>query len=79
MAPGLRREPLESQLKDSIDFIAKQSAYFKAHPALPASPSPTPAHPSATGSPPQPTDPDIQSLTTFCHALLTSNAFLYSD
>ncbi len=61
----------ESELKNSIDFLAKQTAYFQKNPSK--------AGPVAKGKEAAPTEPAMQALTTFCQALLTSNQFLYVD
>ena len=63
--------PTESELKNSIAFITKQTAHFKADPYKP--------EPVAKGKEAAPTEPAMQALTTFCQALLTSNEFLYID
>jgi mono/diheme cytochrome c family protein len=68
---AFEHDPTESDLKDAVDFIGKQTAYFKEHPV--------PVTPPAKGRVAQPADPAMQALTSFCHALLTSNAFLYAD
>ena len=65
-------EPSDQELKDASDFLGKQTAYFQANPVIPP---PLPAGPKA----PSPTPPEMQALSTLCHALLTSNAFLYAD
>jgi hypothetical protein len=65
-------EPSDPDLKGAIDFLAKQTAYFQANPV--ALPPPSPSQPA----PPPPT-PAMQALATLCHALLTSNEFLYAD
>jgi hypothetical protein len=63
--------PSETELKNSVEFIAKQTAHFKAVPYKP--------EPVAKGKEAPPTEPAMQALTTFCQALLTSNEFLYID
>jgi hypothetical protein len=64
-------EPATSDVKDAVTFIAKQTATLKAHPVkLP---------PPRKGEEPPPADPAMQSLATFCQALMTSNQFLYVD
>ncbi|MEQ1860787.1 MAG: PSD1 and planctomycete cytochrome C domain-containing protein [Chthoniobacteraceae bacterium] len=64
-------EPAASDVKDAVAFVAKQTATLKAHPVKLAAP--------AKGKEPAPADPAMQSLATFCQALLTSNQFLYVD
>jgi hypothetical protein len=65
------RSPSESDLKNSVAFLAKQTALFQANPLkLP---------PPAKGKEAPPAEPPMQALTTFCQALLTSNQFLYTD
>lgn len=63
--------PTATELKNSVDFIAKQTAHFKAEPVK--------AEPVAKGKEAPPTEPTMQALSTFCQALLTSNEFLYVD
>jgi hypothetical protein len=63
--------PTATELKNSVDFIAKQTAHFKADPYKP--------EPVAKGKEGPPTEPTAQALTTFCQALLTSNEFFYID
>ena len=63
--------PTETELKNSVDFLTKQTAHFKAVPYKP--------EPVAKGKEGAPTEPAMQALTTFCQALLTSNEFLYID
>ncbi|MEZ0256300.1 MAG: PSD1 and planctomycete cytochrome C domain-containing protein [Chthoniobacter sp.] len=63
--------PTATELKNSIDFITKQTAHFKAEPFKP--------EPVAKGKEGPPTEPTMQALSTFCQALLTSNEFLYVD
>jgi hypothetical protein len=68
-------EPSDSDLKDSLDFLGKQAAYFQANPAV--LPPPSPRSRSQQAAPP--VTPEMQALSTLCHALLTSNEFLYAD
>lgn len=63
--------PTATELKNSVDFIAKQTAHFKAEPVK--------VEPVAKGKEAPPTEPTMQALSTFCQALLTSNEFLYVD
>ncbi len=63
--------PSAAELKDSIEFLTRQNAFFKAHPIKIDAP--------AKGKEPLPADPPMQALATFCQALLTSNHFLYAD
>ena len=65
------RAPSDADLKNSVTFLAKQTALFKEHPLkLP---------PPAKGKEAPPVEPPMQALTTLCQALLTSNQFLYID
>jgi len=59
-------------LKDAIDFLGRQTAYFQANPVV------VPAPAKAQQAPPA-VRPAMQALSTLCHALLTSNGFLYAD
>ena len=63
--------PTATELKNSVDFITKQTEHFKADPFKP--------EPVAKGKEAAPTEPLTQALTTFCQALLTSNEFFYID
>jgi hypothetical protein len=63
--------PSAAEVKDSVEFLARQTAYFKAHPMKIAAPP--------KGKEPPPADPPMQALATFCQALVTSNRFLYAD
>jgi hypothetical protein len=63
--------PSASELKNSVEFLVKQTAYFQAHPVKP--------EPVAKGKEAPPMEPAMQALDTFCQALLTSNEFLYID
>ncbi|MEO6788612.1 MAG: DUF1553 domain-containing protein, partial [Chthoniobacteraceae bacterium] len=65
------RDPSAADLKNSADYIARQTASFQNHPVkLP---------PPAKGKEAPPAEPPMQALATFCQALLTSNQFLYVD
>jgi len=63
--------PTASEVKNSVDFLARETAYFQKNP--------TKVEPVAKGKEAAPTEPALQALTTFCQALLTSNQFLYVD
>jgi Protein of unknown function (DUF1549)/Protein of unknown function (DUF1553)/Planctomycete cytochrome C len=68
-------EPSDSDSKGALDFLDKQTAYFQANPVV----LPPPV-PQSRGQPaPTPVTPAMQALSTLCHALLTSNEFLYAD
>jgi mono/diheme cytochrome c family protein len=68
---ALAADPSATELKNSLAFLQKQTEHFKEHPVkLP---------PPGKGHEAPPADPASQALTTFCQALLTSNAFLYVD
>ena len=64
-------EPPAAALKDSVEFLARQTAHFQAHPVKVA--------PVGKGKEAPPADPPMQALATFCQALLNSNQFLYAD
>jgi hypothetical protein len=64
-------EPSAVEMKDSMEFLRKQTAYFQSNPVKPA--------PVAKGHEMAPSEPPMQALDTFCQALLTSNQFLYID
>ena len=63
--------PTESELKNSVEFLKKQAAFFEANPVKP--------EPVAKGKEGAPVGPQMEALTTFCQAFLTSNQFLYVD
>ncbi len=63
--------PSNAEVKNSVAFLAKQTASFQAHPQKSAPPS--------KGKEAAPEDPATRALATFCQALLTSNQFLYVD
>ncbi|TCO93620.1 cytochrome c [Chthoniobacter flavus] len=63
--------PTDAELKDSIAFLAKQTAHFKTDPVKPEA--------VAKGKEGPPTEPAMQALSSFCQALLTSNEFFYVD
>jgi hypothetical protein len=64
-------EPSAGDADRSREFIAKQTAFFQAHPVK--------VPPPAKGKEAPPAEPAMQALATFCQALLTSNQFLYVD
>jgi mono/diheme cytochrome c family protein len=63
-------EPSPEELSGAAQYVLDQSLHYATHP-------PTP-DPSQKKPPPKP-DPQLEALTTFCHALLSSNRFLYVD
>jgi len=63
--------PSEAALKDAVEFLGKQTAYFEKNPVKPA--------PVGKGKEAPPAGPPLQALATFCQALLTANQFLYVD
>ena len=64
-------QPPANDLKESVEFLKRQTELFKAHPVKIAPP------PKGREAPPA--EPLMQALATFCQALLTSNHFLYTD
>ena len=64
-------EATSAEVAEAAAFLEAQTAFFKAHPVKPPAP--------AKGKEPQPAEPELQALATFCQALLTSNRFLYAD
>jgi mono/diheme cytochrome c family protein len=62
-------EPSQKQVQRAVDFIAEQTAHFRAQP-----PS-KPAKPAKTAA----LTPDQRALAVFCQALLSANRFLYVD
>jgi len=63
-------EPSPAEIADARSFIEAQTAHFQKHPTKPAKRKP------AAGPAPRPA---TQALASFCHALLSSNRFLYID
>ena len=61
--------PRDAELDDALGFIANQRAFYDQHPVAPAK--------VAKGRPDPLTDPALLALANFCHALLSSNRFLY--
>jgi hypothetical protein len=57
------RLPTRDELRAAYDFISRQRSYLRIHPEY-----------IATGR-----SPEAQALTNLCHALLSSNEFLYVD
>ena len=65
-------EPAEDEINHAMAFVATQTEQFRANQA--AEPKPAEgATPTAKATPEQ------QALTSYCHALLSSNAFLYVE
>jgi mono/diheme cytochrome c family protein len=64
-------DPSLTEMKESVEFLTRQTAFFKEHPVKIAAP--------AKGKEAPPAEPPMQALATFCQALLTSNHFLYAD
>ena len=63
--------PSDTELNDALHFITEQTAHFKKNP-------PKTSPPKKGESAPAP-DPELEALTVFCQALLSSNEFLYVD
>lgn len=65
------RSPSMADQQSAVEFVKAQTAHYLAHPAKLE---------HVTG-PPEKTDakPELLALAAFCHALLSSNAFLYVD
>jgi hypothetical protein len=57
------RLPTRDELRAACEFISRQCSYLRIHPEY-----------NATGR-----SPEAQALTNLCHALLSSNEFLYAD
>ena len=58
--------PSDEQVAQAVTFIEAQTEHFAAHPV------------AATKNQPA-VEPDAEALASFCHALLSSNPFLYVD
>lgn len=63
-------EPSPSELAGAAQYVLEQSLHYATHPPVVETGKKAPA--------PQP-DPQLEALTTLCHALLSSNRFLYVD
>ena len=63
--------PTVAEVKESVEFLARQTEHFKANPVK--------FVPPPKGKEALMADPPAQALATFCQALLTSNHFLYAD
>ncbi len=64
-------EPTDAERKGASTFLQEQAAHFQEHPLK--------APVVAKGKEAPPATPELQSLATFCQALLTANQFLYVD
>jgi mono/diheme cytochrome c family protein len=71
------RTPSESEVRQSLDFLARQLAELKVNPAKTAGDSED-RRKSKKAEAPKPA-PEILALTNFCQALLSANEFLYVD
>jgi mono/diheme cytochrome c family protein len=71
------RDPSEVETKQAAEFLERQVKYYASLP--PPATQPAPAKGKAAPPPPQKPDPQIEALSDLCHALLSSNAFLYVD
>jgi hypothetical protein len=72
-------QPTESELSSAAQFILDQTTYFASHPVEQVAP---PAAKSRRSNPVEvkaPADPQTEALASFCHAILSSNRFLYVD
>jgi hypothetical protein len=71
-------EPTEQELAAAAQFVLDQALHFAAHPPEPPQPD---AKKSRRAAPPdaQPVSPQTEALASFCHAILSSNRFLYVD
>jgi hypothetical protein len=64
------REPAGHDVADAVEFLRAQAEFFRSNGEN--------KHKNAkTAAKDQ--DPEFQALESFCHALLSSNAFLYVD
>ncbi len=63
-------EPSPAELASGVQYVLDQSLHYATHP---------PAADAAKKSPPPKPDPQLEALTTICHALLSSNRFLYVE
>jgi hypothetical protein len=68
-------EPTAAELADAVQLLLDQATYFA---ALPPAAEAT-AKPAGKKPLPKPPDPQLEALATVCHALLSSNRFLYAD
>jgi hypothetical protein len=79
------RAPSESDLVSATAFLKEMTDAFRASPAPPTPAGPKggsaskvkPAKPAA--APAEPSSPEVRALAAYCHALLSSNRFLYVD
>jgi hypothetical protein len=65
-------EPGEGEVTAALRFLAEQTEQFRANQATEAKPA------DGAATAPKPA-PERQAFTSFCHALLSSNRFLYVD
>lgn len=68
---SISRSPSMADLQDAMEFVQKQTEYYKANP--------TKLEHVAGPIEKNNADPALLGLTALCHALLSSNAFLYVD
>jgi hypothetical protein len=59
-------EPTDSEIDQALQFVHQQTEQFAAEPLPPVKDQ-------------QPLPPTIEAMGSFCHALLSSNRFLYID
>lgn len=67
----LSRTPSMADQQDAVEFVKAQTAHYQAHPSKL----------EKVGGPPEKTDaaPGLLGLAALCHALMSSNEFLYVD
>jgi hypothetical protein len=65
--------PTESELAAAVQYVLDQSLHYATHP--PTESKTDSKQPKAVVK----TEPQLEALTTFCHALLSSNRFLYLE
>lgn len=68
---SVSRSPSMADLQDAMEFVQKQTDYYKANP--------TKLEHVAGPIEKANADPSLLGLTALCHALMSSNAFLYVD
>jgi mono/diheme cytochrome c family protein len=74
-------DPTPAELAAAAQFVLDQATHFAAlpPPATAPAPKPTASPPKSPPASPPPADPQLEAMASLCHALFSSNRFLYVD